>query len=467
VSVPHSLIIGAISGVLVVLAVIGAAGFGIHAFWPARTSDGALPRMFGTLVTQHRVDGLTLTWDLQSAGAAFVRLNPEGAEKSMATEKGRFTLSLPPPELKHVQSIDLLVKEGGRVSTEVLGVPLVVVSPGADTLAVTVPAVPDSAPLLAYWPAGKEQSRQEMPLKAKGKGYIAESVPVAAGEDMVLQVVSSDHKQPLSFLQKVPSMSTYLEQLEERLSRIEAVSLLTGQGTAAAQSGTPEGLVRTAVKSLEALKAEAPLEASDTVRDLVASAGVETVRKLSLLDKVQRLDLLRRMATRAGWTGKSPELDALVDIPWPIRVKTTLGKGLPGKPGPPETDREKLMGATQLIQLKTGPIDPAGAKTALLSIPVIATGTGTYIKLTVGRRAVLYLSGPDTIPEGIHVQPVSCDVEIDAPALTKGENEIDVEVQPVMSLVARTAELRVVPASIKLTLIATSGSTGPVAISPR
>ena len=442
------------------LALLGAVGYGVWSILPARGSGGGLPRMYGTLSTVHQLDGVLLSWDYPAAGSAFARLQPGGAEKPMGTEKGRFVLQLAPGEAKDVSSVDLLVKDGGKVSTEVDGVPFLHVTQSSDTLTVTVPPVAEGA-VLAYWPAGQESSKKEVPLKSKGKGFVAEGVPLTSGEDMMLQVFggSGEPKPALSFLQKVPSVEGYLDQLAERLSRLEALAPL-------GKAASTDELTKAARKTFDQLRTEAPADAIELLKDPVGSSGVDTGRKLALFEAVQRLDLLRRMATRAGWSGKSAELDALMDLPWPVRVKVTIDKGLPGKKKPAETNVEKKMAST-LVQLKTGAIDPAAVKTAVLHMPFLATGNGTFVKVSIAKRATVYVVGPDALPEGIHTQGGAADVEMDAGVLPKGEAEIVVETVPVAALVERALEILVIPVSLKLTVVSPGGSPAPVAVTPQ
>lgn len=449
--------------VVAVVAAVAALLLAAWTFWPKGGGSGGLPRMFGTLYTAHQLDGVALSWDFAAPGSAFVRLQPSGTEKGMSAEKGRFTITLAPGELKGVTSLDLLVKDGGKVSTEVDGVPFVRVTPAADTLSVEVPSVKDSAPLLAYWPAGKESAKKEMALKAHGRGFTAEGVPVEAGEDMVLQVVASsgDPKTPLTFLQKVPTIGSYLEQLEERLGKLETLSLLTSTQGAAAKATTTEDLSKAARKTFDALKAEVSSDAIELLKEPLSSSGVEVGRKLGLFEKVQRLEVLRRMAVRAGFTGKVPELDALLDLPWPVRVKQTLGQGLPGAPKPPEKDREKLMLST-LNQYKTGPIDPTGARHAVVSLKFMLNGIGTFTKVHFAKRAVVYLAGPDELPANIHVQGVSYEIELDAPVLPKGPADLDIESQPVVALVQRVAGF--LPVEAKANVISSAGTPTPVPV---
>lgn len=443
-------VVGKVLGGLAAVAAVAAVAFGIHTFWPARTNEGPLPRMFGQLVTQHQPDGVHLAWDLPASGSAFVRLNPSGVEKPMASEKGRLRAHIAPEEGKGTTTLDLYMKDGATVTTEVKGVPFVSVVASGDALTVYVPPVPDSAPVLACWPAGKDAKRSELPLKARGRGFVAESVPMAAGEDLLLQVVSSAaEKQPLSFVQKVPSLGAFLESLEADLGKVDATAILTGQG--------PDALKGAVAKAFDQLKAAVPSASIDTARDMVGSAAVETSRKLSLFEKVQRLQLLAVMGKRAGWTGRSAEVEALVDLPWPVQVKMNVDKRLPGQRKKSDKPREQLMAIPNFNQLSCAVPDPESAKQAVLELNFMSFGTGTFLKVAVNNRATFYLWGPDEHPGNVSVQQVSMRVELAPPALVKGANEIVIEGQPVLALVSHESELLLV--GQKLTVVGAAGPT--------
>ena len=71
------------------------------------------------------------------------------------------------------------------------------------------------------------------------------------------------------------------------------------------------------------------------------------------------------------------------------------------------------------------------------------------MKVSFAKRATIYIAGPESLPDGMHTQGGTAEIELDASVLPKGEAQVDVETQPVVALVQHPVEILVIPVSLK------------------
>jgi hypothetical protein len=437
------------------------------AWWLATRPESArvpvLAQPPGTLGIVHQIDGVAVTWEIAGGGQPVVRLVPGGREKPMqkgevppAASGDRFGVHLSPGDLGAVTGLDLVVRQGNRVETEVKGLPLLSVAVGLGSVTITVPPLDAGAgAALAVWPAGREHEKKEIALKSKGASFAPETIPIDSGQDLFAQVVGpadGARREPLTQAQKIQTVGSYVERLEDRLARLEPLKVLGGQVESPGEGvGTAEWLDRSARKLLAAAQAQlaSAVEVGERFKEMVAA--LEPGRRFGLYTRLRQLELLVEMARRAGFTSKVTELEDLMGIPWPVEVKHVGFKAQTGKPKAPEKNRARLMETTALSQYRTGPLKKSEMQRATLQIPSILFGIGTYLKVSLNRKTVLYLWGPAPLPPGTMALGGALEVKLDGALLADGVNQLEIETQPVAGLVQVLAEWVVAPPKLRIT----------------
>jgi hypothetical protein len=106
------------------------------------------------------------------------------------------------------------------------------------------------------------------------------------------------------------------------------------------------------------------------------------------------------------------------------------------------------MSTTQ--KFKASGVSRAGVKTASISFQGLVFGTGTYIKITLNRRWFFYVWGPGEIQSGTKGHKGSIEVEFPADLLAEGDNSVEIDTRPVVSLVRFESEIVVLQPSLTL-----------------